>query len=69
MHVNFILFITNGCEKGITMSHKNKVPMVDQVKQELDRKLVIGRSKHQDRLSEKKSHQTIFIVGVSTEDI
>ena len=36
------------------MSHKNKVPLVDQVKQALDSKLAIGRSKHQDKLSEKE---------------
>ncbi|MBS5932334.1 MAG: hypothetical protein KIC94_05600 [Clostridiales bacterium] len=36
------------------MSHKNKVPLVDQVKQALDSKLAIGRSKHQDKLSENE---------------
>lgn len=36
------------------MSHKSKVPFVDQVKQALDSKLAIGRSKHQDKLSEKE---------------
>ena len=40
-------------EKGIIMSHKNKKSLVDQVKQSLDSKLEIGRSKHQDKLSEK----------------
>jgi integrase len=39
------------------MSHKNKVPLVDQVKQALDSKLAIGRSKHQDKLSEKQSKE------------
>ncbi|SHM66968.1 hypothetical protein SAMN02746066_02843 [Anaerosporobacter mobilis DSM 15930] len=36
------------------MSHKNKLPLVDQVKQALDSKLAIGRSKHQDKLSESE---------------
>jgi hypothetical protein len=36
------------------MSHKNKKSLVDQVKQSLDSKLAIGRSKHQDKLSEKE---------------
>lgn len=39
------------------MSHKNKVPLVDQVKQTLDSKLSIGRSKHQDKISEKHSKE------------
>ena len=36
------------------MSHKNKKSLVDQVKQSLDSKLAIGRSKHQDKLSENE---------------
>ncbi|WMJ87388.1 hypothetical protein [Anaerocolumna sp. MB42-C2] len=36
------------------MSHKNKKSLVDQVKQALDSKLAIGRSKHQDKLSENE---------------
>jgi len=36
------------------MSHKNKLPLVDQVKQALDSKLAIGRSKHHDKLSENE---------------
>lgn len=35
------------------MSHKNKLPLVDQVKQVLDSRLAIGRSKHQDKLAEE----------------
>lgn len=39
------------------MSHRNKVPLVDQVKQALDSKLAIGRSKHQDKLSEEEKRE------------
>jgi len=39
------------------MSHKNKVPLVDQVKQALDSKLAIGRSKHQDKLAEEERRE------------
>ena len=39
------------------MSHKNKVPLVDQVKQALDSKLAIGRSKHQDKLTENEKKE------------
>jgi len=39
------------------MSHKNKKSLVDQVKQELDSKLAIGRSKHHDKLSEKERRE------------
>ncbi len=36
------------------MSHKNKKSLVDQVKQSLDSKLAIDRSKHQDPLTESQ---------------
>ena len=39
------------------MSHKNKSPLVDQVKQALDSKLASGRSKHQDKLSEEEKRE------------
>lgn len=39
------------------MSHKNKEPLVDQVKQVLDYKLAIGRFKHQDKLSENEKKE------------
>ena len=40
------------------MSHKNKVPLVDQVKQALDNKLAIGCSRHHDKLSENDPKET-----------
>jgi hypothetical protein len=39
------------------MSHKNKVPLVDQVLQTLNSKLAIGRSKHTDKLTEAKPRE------------
>lgn len=39
------------------MSHKNKVPLVDQVLQTLNSKLAIGRSKHSDKLAETKPRE------------
>lgn len=35
------------------MSHKNKIPLVDQAKQVLDSRLAIGHSKFQDKLTEE----------------
>lgn len=39
------------------MSHKNKKSLVDQVKQSLESKLAIGRSKPQDKLSENEKKE------------
>lgn len=39
------------------MSHKNKVPLVDQVLQTLNSKLAIGRSKYNDKLAETKPRE------------
>ena len=39
------------------MSNKNKVPLVDQVKQVLDIKLAIGRSKHQNKILEEERRE------------
>jgi hypothetical protein len=39
------------------MSHKNKVPLVDQVLQTLNSKLAIDRSRHNDILTETKPRE------------